>query len=81
MQNVGNANAMFKYHAGNKAIKPYKSNTTGAVYVYVYIRKYVNSEGIEDVNAEVKVQKIVRNGQVLILRNGETYSITGAKVN
>lgn len=80
VQNVGNANAMFKYHAGNKAIKPYKSNTTGAVYVYVYIRKYVNSEGIEDVNAEVKVQKIVRNGHVLILRNGETYSITGTKV-
>ena len=80
VQNVGNANAMFKYHAGNKAIKPYKSNTSGAVYVYVYIRKFVNSEGFEDVNAEVKAQKIVRNGQILILRNGETYSITGAKV-
>lgn len=80
VQNVGNANAMFKYHAGNKAIKPYKSNTTGAVFVYVYIRKYQDPQGIEDVNAEVKAQKILREGQILILRNGETFSITGARV-
>ena len=80
VQNVGNANAMFKYHAGNKAIKPYKSNTTGAVFVYVYIRKYQDPQGIEDVNAEVKAQKILRDGQILIIRNGETFSITGARV-
>lgn len=80
VQNVGNANAMFKYHAGNKAIKPYKSNTTGAVFVYVYIRKYQDPQGIEDVNAEVKAQKILREGQILIIRNGETYTISGMKV-
>lgn len=80
VQNVGNSNAMFKYHAGNKAIKPYKSNTTGAVYVYVYIRKYQDPQGIEDVNAEVKAQKILREGQILIIRNGETYTISGMKV-
>ncbi|MBR6508620.1 MAG: Ig domain-containing protein [Paludibacteraceae bacterium] len=31
---------MFKYHAGNAAIKPYKAGTVGAVYVYVYVRPY-----------------------------------------
>lgn len=41
VQNVGNSNAMFKYNIANNAIKPYKSNTAGAVYVYVYFRKYV----------------------------------------
>lgn len=80
VQNVGNANAMFKYHAGNAAIKPYKSNTTGAVFVYVYIRKYQDPQGIEDVNAEVKAQKILREGQILIIRNGEMYTISGMKV-
>lgn len=41
VQNVGNSNAMFKYNSGINAIRPYKINTDGAVYVYVYFRKYV----------------------------------------
>lgn len=35
---------------------------------------------VEEVEAGVKAQKVLRNGQILILRNGETYSITGARV-
>ena len=84
IRNLGNTNAMFKYHAGNAAIKPYKLNTAGAVYVYAYYRKYVepsSATGVEDIQpSEVSYQKVLRNGQVLILRNGETYTITGAKV-
>ena len=33
VHNLGNSNAYFKYHIGNKAVKPYKANTAGAVYV------------------------------------------------
>ena len=84
IRNLGNTNAMFKYHAGNAAVKPYKANTTGAVYVYAYYRKYVepsSATGVEDIQpSEVSYQKVLRNGQVLIIRNGETYTITGAKV-
>ena len=83
IHNLGNSNAYFKYHAGNAAIKPYKANTVGAVYVYVYVRKYVKpSPGtdVENVETKVESQKILRNGQVLILRNGEMYTITGVKV-
>ena len=84
IRNLGNTNAMFKYHAGNAAVKPYKANTAGAVYVYAYYRKYVepsSATGVEDIQpSEVSYQKVLRNGQVLILRNGETYTITGAKV-
>ena len=84
IRNLGNTNAMFKYHAGNAAVKPYKANTTGAVYVYAYYRKYVEpspATGAEDIQpSEVSYQKVLRNGQVLIIRNGETYTITGAKV-
>ena len=73
---------MFKYHAGNAAIKPYKSNTTGAALVYVYIRKYAEPQpqDIEDVVDGAKARKILRDGQILIIRNGEIYSVTGAKV-
>lgn len=84
IRNLGNTNAMFKYHAGNAAVKPYKANTTGAVYVYAYYRKYVEpspATGVEDIQpSEVSYQKVLLNGQVLIIRNGETYTITGAKV-
>ena len=84
IRNLGNTNAMFKYHAGNAAVKPYKANTAGAVYVYAYYRKYVepsSATGVEDIQpSEVSYQKVLRNGQVLIIRNGETYTITGARV-
>ena len=69
---------------GYAAIKPYKAGTTGAVYVYAYYRKYAEpspATGVEDIQpSEVSYQKVLRNGQVLILRNGETYTITGARV-
>ena len=84
VRNLGNTNAMFKYHIGNAAIKPYKAGTTGAVYVYAYYRKYAEpspTTGVEDIQpSEVSYQKVLRNGQVLIIRNGETYTITGARV-
>ena len=82
IRNLGNSNAMFKYHAGNAAIKPYKANTAGAVYVYVYVRKYVNPQpqDIDNTAASIKVRKIVRDGQVLIIRNGVTYTTTGIRL-
>ena len=83
VQNVGNTYAMFKYHAGNAAIKPYKLNTTGAVYVYAYVRKYVEpgpATGVANTAVEMKVQKVLRNGQVLIIRNGVMYDMNGRQV-
>lgn len=85
VQNIGNTNAYFKYHEGNAAIKPYKVNTTGAVYVYVYVRKYVKPEdpvvtSIESNQPSANsCQKILRDGQLLIIRNGEIYTATGMK--
>ena len=36
--------------------------------------------GIENINGESTVQKVLRNGQIYIIRDGETYTVTGAKV-
>ena len=36
-------------------------------------------EGIE--SSEISSQKIIRNGQMLIIRNSEVYSVTGLKIN
>ncbi len=36
--------------------------------------------GVSDTNSQVSVQKVVINDQLYILRDGKTYSVTGAKV-
>lgn len=79
VHNLGNKNAYFKYHAGNAAIKPYKAATTGAVYVYAFVRKYVEPTptGVDAVNGAAEVQKVLRDGELLIIRNGVTYTVTG----
>lgn len=38
-------------------------------------------EGIEDVEAGLSAQKIMRDGQLLIIRNGETFNANGVKVD
>jgi len=82
VKNLGNTNAMFKYHSGNAAIKPYKAATTGAVYVYAYYRKYVapTPTALDQVQAAPEAQKLLRNGQIIILRNGVEYSIDGKRL-
>lgn len=83
VRNLGNTNAMFKYHAGNAAIKPYKTSTAGAVYVYAYVRKYVEpgpATDVENTEVETKAQKVLQNGQILILRGDAVYTITGVRV-
>ena len=34
---------------------------------------------LTETNVETKVQKVMRNGQVFIIRNGNTYDLTGRK--
>ena len=84
VRNLGNTNAMFKYHAGNAAaIKPYKVNSAGAVYVYAYVRKYVEpgpATDVENTEVETKAQKVLQNGQILILRGDAVYTTTGVRV-
>ena len=84
VRNLGNTNAMFKYHADNAAIKPYKVNSAGAVYVYAYVRKYVEpgpATDVENTEVETKAQKVLQNGQILILRGDAVYTITGVRGN
>ena len=83
VRNLGNTNAMFKYHADNAAIKPYKVNSAGAVYVYAYVRKYVEpgpATDVENTEVETKAQKVLQNGQILILRGDAVYTTTGVRV-
>ena len=83
VHNLGNSNAYFKYHIGNAAVKPYKANTAGAVYVYVYVRKYVpeDATGIDKVQSDnVQSTKVLRDGQLFIIRGEHMYDAQGRLV-
>ena len=63
------------YDAGDVIIK-LVSNTSNIFGVA--IEKLVEETAVDAVNATVKTQKVVRNGQVLIERNGVAYTILGS---
>lgn len=62
------------YDAGDVVIKliTNTSNIFG-----VRIEKLAAGTGVENTNATVKAQKVIRNGQVLILKNGVEYNVLG----
>ena len=52
-----------------------------AQYLRIYkITFSTSATAIENTAAEVKAMKVVRDGQILIIRDGKTYTITGVQV-
>ena len=63
------------------------SKTEYAIDVVIPITVIVSAQptpdpatGMEDVESTMEVRKVVRDGKVFIIRNGITYTVTGAKV-
>lgn len=82
VKNTGYDTKVICYNGQSKYIRLYAPGTSSTP-LYVYVRKYIEPEtpqGIEDVEAGAKAQKILRNGQILILRNDAVYTITGMKI-
>lgn len=42
---------------------------------------YQKGEGFDNVRGKTNVQKVIRNGQVLILKDGKTYSVMGVELD
>jgi hypothetical protein len=63
------------YDAGDVVIKLVvnTSNIFG-----VAIEKLTDDTAVDAINATVKAKKVVRNGQVLIERNGVAYTVLGS---
>ena len=62
------------YDAGDVVIK-LVTNTSNIFGVR--IEKLAEQTAVENINAAVKAQKVVRNGQVLIIKNGVEYNVLG----
>ena len=48
--------------------------------VYTFTGKVGSDDAVDNIEADVKAQKIVENGQVYILRGGVRYTVTGVQV-
>ena len=59
----------------------YETNKAGNADLLVKVKVLPHQDtGVENAKAAVKAQKVICDGQVLIIRNGEKYDVTGAKV-
>ena len=94
IQNTTESYGRFLYNVNNPRFTTYASNTSVSMLLPQLYRKtgggasYSNystacdhGTGVESIqNSEVSVQKIIRDGQVLIFRDGRTYNILGMPV-
>ena len=80
VRNLYQPTKCISYSAQSGLIRQYASNAM-CTPLNVYVRKYVEqvNTDIEAVNSAVEVQKVIRDGELLIIRNGETYTLTGEK--
>ena len=77
---VSKPDGTFPVEFNSDRFKPYKSAGSGtsiALYKEVKANPGTDVENVQ--TSEVSVQKIFRNGQLIIIRNGEEYSVTGAR--
>jgi hypothetical protein len=65
----------------NKESKTYEDYNQSAVYFIEITGFFKNkAQGIDDVNGDIQARKILRNGQMYILRGGHVYDATGTQV-
>lgn len=57
-----------------------KKVTTGEFTTQSSTSTGINESAGEDAHAAGQVEKIIRDGQVVILRNGETYDLMGQRM-
>ena len=73
-------NAMFENKGAGYSFKIAAGSYTFTVDINTMKLTIAPITGIKNVEGESNVQKVLRNGQIFIIRDGETYTVTGAKV-
>lgn len=82
---ASNGNGIYFNHPNN-LFNIYSSVGDGSNLAYIVIYSdqapaWPNpGTGVENTSVEMKAQKVIRNGQILIIRGGAVYTITGVKV-
>ena len=69
-----------QYNSGSPRFKLYNEGSQGDCEIYK--KKNAPTVDVENIQSPaISIQKILRDGQVLIIRNGETYDLNGRRVN
>lgn len=77
---ISKPDGTFPVEFNSDRFKPYKSAGAGTS-IALYRKAGTNpGTGLENVDSKVESQKILRNGQILILRGDAVYTITGVRV-
>ena len=73
---------LYNYNNGNPRFTTYLSNTTTSMLLpQIFSRKTpVIPSAVTEINAEQTATKLIRDGRVLIIRDGVTYDIFGRRV-
>ncbi len=81
VRNTGYTAKCISYNSQSRYIRMYAPGASSTP-LYVYVRKFDASSitGVDAVGSDAtKPQKIIRDGQLLIILGGETYTVTGLK--
>ena len=66
--------------AGENTLPPYDVKLGEKEYMKQFITSLLAVTGVEEVESQIHRAKILRDGQIFILRGDKTYTITGAEV-
>ena len=76
---VSKPDGTFPVEFNSDRFKPYKNAGSGTA-IALYKKEAKDPTDVENTEVETKAQKVLRNGQILILRGDAVYTITGVRV-
>ena len=81
IQNQVDGNGRFLYNVNTPRFTTYTSDPTNAMLLpQIFYRKAGSATAIENTKAAAKAVKVMENGQIVIIRDNEKYTIFGQKI-
>lgn len=80
IQSTTDSYGRFLYNVNSPRFTTYTSNTSASMLLpQLYVRKETTT-GVEDTKVLPKAQKILENGQIILLVDGKKYTVLGQKI-
>ena len=80
IQNGTESYGRFLYNVNNPRFTTYTSNTSSIMLLPQLYYRRPSTTGMTNISAGAEVRKIIENGQVVIVRGNEKYSVFGQKI-
>jgi hypothetical protein len=80
IQSTEESYGRFLYNVNNPRFTTYTSNTSSIMLLPQLYYRRPSTTGMTNISAGAEVRKIIENGQIIIVRGNERYSIFGQKI-